>query len=177
MPGNEAALRGIVERLEYLANGGVSRELGTLLAETAKREIDRGFNESRDPDGNPWAPLKLRPGGKPLQDTRRNLQGSIVVRFDGERFHFSSPFIGAKVHQYGAVIRPKRAKALRFRGVGYSRAPGARSARRQYTPWLFAQKVTIPARPYFPVGNRLPTTWARAFEETQRRYFSRISTR
>src|SRR5207249_12102559 len=79
-----------------------------------------GFRESRDPYGVPWAPLKLRIGGKPLLH-RGRLRSSITKSdVTASGFRLGSNLIYARVHQYGATIRPKRAKALRSRGDLYA---------------------------------------------------------
>jgi len=56
----------------------------------------------------------------------------------------------ATTHEYGAVIRPVRRKALRFKPRGAGRG--------QY---VFARRVVIPARPYVqPALDKLATTGA-----------------
>lgn len=144
-------------KLAFLGSPAGQQVLVKLLAATAKTQVDLGFRSSTSPWGFTWAPLKVRVGGKPLQDTRKHLQSSIGVRFGAGKFRLFTKFVGAAVHQYGATIVPVKAKRLRFplgRGGGFA----------------FAQKVIIPAREYLPVGSRLPDRWAEAFAATQRRF-------
>lgn len=49
----------------------------------------------------------------------------------------SNPMVYASIHQFGGVIRPKGSKALAWKGSNGK--------------WRFASRVTIPARPFFPV--------------------------
>lgn len=119
--------------------------------------INLGFKFGQSPYGQKWAPLKLRVG-QPLRDTRV-FQSSIVARFEGESATIGTNHIGARVHQFGATIRPVKAKMLRFFAKG-STIP------------IFRKSVKIPARPYFPLdasGNlALPATWEKAFLESVR---------
>jgi len=160
----------LLQRLEHLKSPQAKQELVVLMAETAMAQVNYGFRTSTSPDGFTWPALKSRPGGKPLQDTRRNLQASISPRFGSGRFRLVTPFIGAKVHQYGATIVPVRAKALRFGVRGAAPARG----RRGPTSIVFAQKVVIPQRQYLPIGPNLPDRWREAFQETHRRFMSRL---
>lgn len=72
------------------------------------------FTNSVGPDGKPWEPLAHpRPNGgaKPLQD-KGLLKASMsaMVTEEGLRLSASSP--GANVHQFGATLKPTKAKHL-----------------------------------------------------------------
>ncbi len=127
----------------------VARKLLTL--------IRLGFKFSKSPWGETWEPLKLR-SGQPLRD-KGHLRDSIVPAYGPDYVDIGTNHVGAKVHQFGATIRPVRAKALRFFAEG-SNIP------------IFRQQVTIPARPYLPLDNSgnlvLPATWEKSFLSTIR---------
>lgn len=72
------------------------------------------FVRSQTPYGVPWKPLKHpRPsgGGTPLRDTGL-LLASVSAEITEEGIALKASHPGANVHQFGAVIRPVRAKAL-----------------------------------------------------------------
>lgn len=127
----------------------------------------RGFSAGTDPYGVPWAPPKFR-AGPPLRDIGK-LNNSISTQIIPEGFRIGTKVEYARPHQYGAVIKPKKAKALRFpvpiqepqpKGVGRinNRKGGIGAA------LVFARKVTIPARPFLPTEARgLPSAWVEAF--------------
>ena len=111
--------------------------------------IRMGFDTSSDPYGRPWKAV-LR-GGQPLRDTGNlanswtyALRGGVVavgsqreVEYDGRRHNL------ATIHQYGATIRPVKAKALRFQVNGR---------------FVTSHGVTVPARPMIP-ANGWPDDW------------------
>lgn len=144
--------------------------LAKLIAAEALTQTRLGFREARDPYGRPWAPLKFRQG-TPLRDTGRmaNAFTTIVsgpVVTIGVNVQAKNGKSIVAVHQYGATILPVNAKALRFRG-----AERARGKKTTYGSWIFAKKVTIPARPMIPDTARgLPTSWERAFDAVAARY-------
>lgn len=103
------------------------------------------FDAERGPGGIPW-PKSWRAreqGGKTLQD-KGLLRGSIISNA-GDRFvetgvdgrNVSSKY--AATHQFGATIRPRKARALMFTGPDGS--------------FHMVQKVTIPARPFMGVDD------------------------
>lgn len=116
---------------------GALQQIGATVTES----IRLGFDDSTDPYGRPWKSV-LR-GGQPLRDTGNlanswtyALRGDAVaigsnleVEYDGRRHNL------ATIHQYGATIRPRKAKALRFSVGGH---------------WATAQAVTIPPRRMVP---------------------------
>jgi phage gpG-like protein len=166
MPGDDARLSLFTKQLRALTSAAGRRSIVNALAEEAIAQTQLGFAESRDPYGRSWEPLKLRVGGKPLLD-RGRLRASIAKEVSASGFRLGSNLIYARVHQYGATIRPVRAKALRFRGVSY------RGGRRKYSKWIFAKKVVIPRRQYIPEG-RLGPIWSKAFAQAARRAMFRI---
>lgn len=136
-------------KLKTLAMGSPERRkaLGALGGSLANR-VRLCFRLGVSPWGVPWAPLKHRQG-QPLRDTGR-LQRSITSEVIGDAAVVGTNVRYARTHQYGATIFPVDAKALRWMTP---RGP------------VFAQQVTIPARPFMPLsagGVRLPPGWARS---------------
>lgn len=120
--------------------------LGAALVASVKF----GFLSSRSPYGVSWAALKLRQG-QPLRDTGALMNSityvpssqSVII---GPGFGPSSK--GAAVQQFGATIRPVKARMLAFKPRGSSR-------------WIFAKRVTIPPRPYLPTQEGgMPQDWS-----------------
>ncbi|MDR2477065.1 MAG: phage virion morphogenesis protein [Treponema sp.] len=130
-----AALSG-ADRAKLLGSIGVEME-----AQTQER-----FNTQKSPDGDSWKALAQKTmnyyAGKGLLGARSILVGegmlrdSITSEVQGGGW---SVLVGATmeyaaVHQFGAVIKPKSAKALFVPGYG------------------MLKQVTIPARPYLGVS-------------------------
>lgn len=122
------------------------------------------FKLGVDPWGNPWLALKLRKG-QPLRDTRR-LQASITSNPDQKGVTIGTNVLYARTHQHGATIVPVKAKRLVFPG------PNGKL--------IFAKKVVVPARPFFPLKGQaetveLPPTWAKSVVDALRVYFKKIA--
>lgn len=120
----------------------------TTIGRVLSNRIKLGFKNSKSPYGDTWKPLKYR-DGQPLRD-KGLLQNSITYNAESDSVSIGTNAIQAKVQNFGAVIKPRTAKTLRF-FIG-NRA-------------VFAKQVVIPARPYMPiVGNDvvLPQDWLKA---------------
>lgn len=165
MKGDFAKLARLQSKIKALASSDTRLQHANVVGAAALTELQLGFRQSRDPYGKAWAPLLLRAGGKPLLDTGR-LRSSFSYQPRPSGFEIGTNFIGARTHQYGATIRPKRAKLLAFRGKIHGR-------KRQTTAFIFAKEVSIPKRQMVPEG-RLGKYWSRAFADTSKRFFSRI---
>jgi phage gpG-like protein len=74
------------------------------------------------------------PRPKKLGRVSGDLARSVNYRIKGNRVTIGSNLIYARTHEYGATIRPKRAKALVFKLLDGN--------------WASAHSVTIPARPF-----------------------------
>lgn len=119
-----------------LVSNGLMRAIGVgLVANTQER-----FDKAVDPEGKPWkalnpayAALKRGPGILREAGMRGGLEGSITFQVSGTSVEVGSNKVYAAVHQFGAVIKAKNAKALVFR-MGSS--------------LVRVKSVTIPARPY-----------------------------
>lgn len=138
-------------KLRDLKSNAFKTELAQRCGAAAMKTTADCFRGSHDPYGTPWAPLKQR-AGKPLQDTGR-LSGSIASQPGEGTFKLVAPVIYAAVHQFGATIKAKAAKALAWRPRGGKQM-------------FFAKQVTIPARPFFPTAERgIPVPMQEAFKE------------
>ena len=127
-----------------LDSGGRTKLLQSIGAEMESQTQER-FSTQKAPDGKPWkalaqktrdyyskigkrADMLLNFEGKLLDSITSEVQGGAWSVLTGAAMEY------AAVHQFGAVIRPKSAKALMVPGYGR------------------LQKVTIPARPYLGVS-------------------------
>lgn len=143
LTGDFDGLERLLARAGRIAAPAFRRELLEAMAGEVNRLIAEGFDKSRAPDGKPWEPLKVRIGGKPLDKTGRLKRAAQTATPTAAGVMVTVNLVRAATHQYGAKIRAKSAKFLRFR-----------AGRR----WVYAKEVTIPARPFLPEGD-LPPRW------------------
>ncbi len=153
------------------------------LGATAVAEAEKGVRLGRDPYGNKWAPLTSRTG-LPLRRTGNNIQRNWNAQtLSPTRFVFGSGFRWIKTHQYGAVIRPKRARALRFWVEGASAVQSFKEGsfkikKGQATQMtlVFARKVVIPRRQLVPEVSTggIGKIWFKAFERTTNAYVKQL---
>lgn len=110
----------------------VLRAMGT----TFKSITEGNFNSV----GAAYRPVPWRPKrdgtASILQSRNPVLSKSFHLTVSNTKATLANPMRYAAIHQFGGVIRPKTAKALRFFSGG---------------KWYTVKKVTIPARPFFPV--------------------------
>ncbi len=117
-----------------------------IMGEVLLRNTQRRFRREVSPDGKRWpalSPVTLaarRNKRGILRDTGE-LFGSIHMQADNRQAEVGTPLRHPKVlvHQHGATIRPKRARALRIPGVGGKGGD------------LFIRKAVIPPRPYLGI--------------------------
>jgi phage virion morphogenesis protein len=140
---DDAAILGALDRLELGLgeDGPLLRQIGEYgVASTQRR-----FQSETAPDGIPWAALNpayasLKGGGYNILTLSGTLQRSMNFRTGASVVRWGSPMIYAAVHQFGATIVPKNARALYFKlGLG-----GVRE--------MVVQSVTVPARPYLGIS-------------------------
>ncbi len=83
-------------------------------------------------------PWKAKWDGSPsnLQSRNPTLSKSFHLTVTDKAATVANPMRYAAIHQFGGLIRPKSKQALRFQIGGR---------------WVTVQKVTMPARPFFPV--------------------------
>lgn len=136
--GDFGALAEMVKKIEAAAgaDGQFRTGLLTQCAEGARHALDESFITSTDPYGNPWKPLVLRAGGKPLLDTGR-LASSYTYHVTAMGFVVETNVDYAATHQYGATIVPVVAKSLAWQVRGSKR-------------WYRSQKSVIPKRQMVP---------------------------
>ena len=161
--------RQVIDALDRLRQAAsdltpVMKSIGEDLVET----IRLGFRDSTDPWGRPWQPLSAltlamrRGGSKPLMDTG-SLRNSISHQANATSVTVGTNDLRGPVHQFGAVIKPKKGKYLSF-GRG--------------TVWAMLKQSTIPARPFMPIrGGRadLPPGWQEQITDTIGDYLRRTS--
>jgi len=124
------------------------------VGENVEQKVRLLFTDGEDPQGRPWKALKFRQG-EPLRDTGQ-LMNSITHRASESEVEVGTNLKYAHVHQFGAEIKPVKAKMLVFTPRGFSHP-------------IFAKKVTIPARPFLPQGD-LPATWRQGILLVLQRY-------
>jgi phage virion morphogenesis protein len=119
----------------------VMRAIGVGLRANVHERFQSGVDEL----GVRWVALnrdyafaKKGPGILRESGMSGGLMGSIAIRAGLDQVEVGSNKIYAAVHQFGATIRPKSRSHLVFR-LGGNRV-------------VFAQSVTIPARPYLGIG-------------------------
>lgn len=157
--GDFEGLAELAARLKGLSMGSGRMSVIRAVSEAAMKQIDDEFRQGRDPYGKRWAPLTSRQG-QPLLDTGAHLRNSLAPKLSPGGFSITTAFIGAPVHQYGATIKAKRAKALRFKAGG----PRPRGyAKNNQAKAVFAQKVVIPQRQYMPEKS-IGAIWGPALE-------------
>jgi phage gpG-like protein len=124
-------LRGVLTRLNKasaLDKHELSEGLGRLGQQQTRRRLEV---EKTTPEGKAWKPTIDGRGA--LFVTGTHLSRSIDYVPGESEARWGSGWIGARVHQFGAVITPKNGEALTFKVGGKQ---------------VFARKVTIPARAY-----------------------------
>jgi phage gpG-like protein len=129
-------LAGALAMLEHLSGSGRAELMDGLARLGASQTQRRIQSEKTSPEGAAWP--RTRDGRGALFATGAHLYQSIDHRSSDTTASWGTGWIGARVHQFGALIRPVNAKALAFRIGGKS---------------AFAKSVTIPARPFIGVSS------------------------
>ena len=116
------------------------RQMGVYLVHSTQER----FNAGVDPTGAAWSPLlpayaAVKRGSHILIESGMSggLQGSITFDSGPDYVVWGSNKVYAAVHQFGAIIRPDKANALRFH-LGPA--------------LVITKQVTIPARPYLGIS-------------------------
>lgn len=130
------------------------------LADEALFQVQVGFSREQDPYGRPWFP-KEYPDGRKILRNKGRLEKSWYRKYSGaDSFIIGSRapysiFAQSGTGIYGPSrqpIRPKRGKALRFRG------PGGK--------FIFRTQVDgSRQRLMVPVAGRTSVMWTRAFKQ------------
>lgn len=107
-------------------------ELMSDIASLGESQTRRRISEEKTaPDGTPWEPNNQ--GTPILVETGQHLLYSLAWTASASEAEWGAAWEHAHVHQNGAVIVPKNAKALVFQLGGKT---------------VTAKSVTIPARPF-----------------------------
>lgn len=106
--------------------------IGSLGDSQTRRRIE---DEKTAPDGSPWKPN--HEGTSILMQSGQHLLASLAWTASADQAEWGATWEYAHVHQNGAVIVPKDAKALFFSVGGKP---------------VTAKKVTIPARPFLGIS-------------------------
>lgn len=142
---NPGEFRALLQKFQKLNPKGLTQSLGQV----ALKLVVEGFEQERDPYGRQWKKPIAR-DGQALSDTGR-LRNAFRVTSTPTRVRISNATRYAAIHQFGGVIEPRRAKALRFK----------LSER-----WVTVKRVRIPPRPMLPVEERgLGPHWEKALRD------------
>jgi phage gpG-like protein len=127
--------------------GRASRQIGNLAALNRTLVLDglgqlgemqtkrRIATEKTAPDGAAWRPNRA---GTSILVQQGYLRDSIHHAVEGSSsVRWGSPLVYAAIHQAGGTILPTNGRFLVFRAGGRT---------------IFAQRVTIPARPYLGIS-------------------------
>ena len=126
----------VADRLSALSLEAGVEVLDIVLRTVQSQTRERIAQTKTGPDGEAW-PVR-QDDGKPALFHTGAFFDSIDYAMHYPSGEVGTGFIGARVHQFGAVIRPVNAQALRFT------LPSGKT--------VYAKKVTIPARPYMGVN-------------------------
>lgn len=137
------------------------RALGPLLVASTRNRIVA----QQAPDGSAWprlnpgyAAIKRGPGMLRERAMRGGLFGSLTSEQDGRTLRIGTNKAYAGVHQFGATITPKTARALFFRMGG---------------GMVMAKRVRIPARPFLGISVEDRETIRDVFADFARRATAR----
>ena len=141
MEARTVGLEGLENALLRMVNlGQRTRPIWDAIGQYGESSTRLRFKNQTDPDGKRWKPsLRAQasgPGRTLIQKAR--LLRSITHRSSDRGTAWGTNVIYARVHQDGAVIKPKSGGSLRFR------LPGGN--------FVSVKQVTIPARPYIGVN-------------------------
>lgn len=128
----------LLKGLDNLSSNQHRAHLMDLIASYGVSSTQQRFIEEKGPDDQSW-PKSLRAiedGGSTLRDTARLFQ-SLTHEAAAGFAAWGTNVIYAGIHQFGGDIKPVKAKRLAFK-------VGSKS--------VFANKVTIPARPYLGIS-------------------------
>jgi phage gpG-like protein len=128
-------LAGFLSGIDAELFGEVVRDNARKLEVMAVSGAKEHFRESRTPEGQAWKPLahpRVSGGDKPLRD-KGLLMASLSASVTEGQLRLMASHPGANVHQFGATIRPKRAKKLAI--------PLSREAKRAGRPKNFPRKL------------------------------------
>lgn len=130
------ALRRLIAAGEAIDQpGGVLDTIGASL----EASVAHRFETETGPDGRPWKQSRRarEEGGQTLSDSGK-LRASITRRLGPGEVSVGTNVAYAAVHQFGATIRPRNAKALAFPGPDGT--------------IIFSKRVDIPKRAFLGIS-------------------------
>jgi len=173
--------------LERMAAAGKDlRPALESVGAVGKARISLCFRQGKDPYGDSWPELKSREG-QPLRKSGR-LQRSYTYNVTKDGVVWGSNARHAAIHHFGGDIEAREAysikkiRAKKGKVFPIKLPNGAvifrKEFRRRHTlafkigkRWVYAMKVTIPARPALPDADRgLPESWAKAIDKILERH-------
>lgn len=175
-----SGLKGVMRKVEEMTTPAMRLEVSQVLAATALKETMDGFRQSRDPYGNPWAPLRSRKG-KPLLKTGRMRASTHPIRVGPDGFGIQISAVYAIVHQTGGHVAPHS----RIRGFESYQDPKTGRYLRKTTKrklvyvtrvsrQTFGNGITIPQRMMVPETDKgLGSIWGAAFTKAATRVVQR----
>lgn len=149
-------LRNMVARLEN------PTPILNAVGKESLRLVTKAFEDEKAPSGVAWKPFRQwrvkTKGGQVSVPTRTgkvlnrtgHLKRSFRYETSGRRVTVFTDVFYSPTHQFGATIRPKKAKLLAF-------TVGGRWGQKYR---MFAKSVQIPARPMLPSGDTVPAAWS-----------------
>lgn len=150
----------VTTALTRLASPAAQRDLMEAIGEGMVSLTQRAFEQ---PDLRPSAwPARTSGGGHALLKKSGTLQrGIAITALDDKSVSITSDRIYAAIHQFGGVIKPKKA--------------GGRLAFSLGGRMVFAKEVTIPARPFFPLSGGLSSAAEARIKEIVRIKLQKIA--
>ena len=128
--------KAVAKAAKKMAN---SRLLMASVGEALVSGTIRRFNDEESPKGEKWekSGRAIAEGGQTLSDTA-HLRKSIDFKATPAQVMVGSNLLYARIHQLGGTIKPKKGKALKFKGKNGQD--------------IFVSEVNMPARPYLGVS-------------------------
>lgn len=128
--------KAVAKAAKKMAN---SRLLMASVGEALVSGTIRRFNDEESPKGEKWekSGRAIAEGGQTLSDTA-HLRKSIDFKATPAQVMVGSNLLYARIHQLGCTIKPKKGKALKFKGKNGKD--------------VFVKEVNMPARPYLGVS-------------------------
>ena len=128
--------KAVAKAAKKMAN---SRLLMASVGEALVSGTIRRFNNEESPKGEKWekSGRAIAEGGQTLSDTA-HLRKSIDFKATPAQVMVGSNLLYSRIHQLGGTIKPKKGKALKFKGKNGQD--------------IFVSEVNMPARPYLGVS-------------------------
>lgn len=147
----------LLKSLQELARKRYLRQMNQSLGAETLALVKGGFDESMDPYGKPWQPV--RRGGLPLRKTGR-LRNAWTYTGAAEKLSLENNLVQAQMMQNGTAglpggkLVPKGKQALSFDTPGVGKKRGS-----SWQPTTVVKWVVIPGRKMVPEMGDLPQKW------------------